>query len=157
MGLEHEAWGFVTVVVFLVYFVLVIGWLVPVLLVARFGGLRGISRPSISGASHRRRAYADLMAFSGIGNGNRTLRASLLPFDLHGRSNRSATSLAEVDKRCYEEGAHVLTFHREAMLGGVQNAFCLSIQELVGLANEGLRPSWLFLRHCAEGDLLSAR
>lgn len=30
-GLEHQAWGLVTVVVFLVYFVLVIGWLVPLL------------------------------------------------------------------------------------------------------------------------------
>lgn len=31
MGLEHQAWGVVTVVVFLVYFVLVIGWLIPLL------------------------------------------------------------------------------------------------------------------------------
>ncbi len=31
MGLEHQSWGVVTVVVFLVYFVLVIGWLVPLL------------------------------------------------------------------------------------------------------------------------------
>ena len=31
MRLEHQAWGVVTVVVFLVYFVLVIGWLVPML------------------------------------------------------------------------------------------------------------------------------
>jgi hypothetical protein len=31
MGLEHQAWGVVTVVVFLVYFVLVIDWLIPLL------------------------------------------------------------------------------------------------------------------------------
>ena len=31
MGIEHQAWGVVTVAVFLVYFVLVIGWLVPLL------------------------------------------------------------------------------------------------------------------------------
>ena len=31
MALEHQAWGVATAVVFLVYFVLVIGWLVPML------------------------------------------------------------------------------------------------------------------------------
>jgi len=31
MGLEDHEWGVVTVVVFLVYFVLVIGWLIPML------------------------------------------------------------------------------------------------------------------------------
>lgn len=31
MGAEHKAWGVVTVVFFLVYFVVVIGWLVPLL------------------------------------------------------------------------------------------------------------------------------
>ena len=31
MEIEHQAWGVVTVVVFLVYFVLVIGWLIPLL------------------------------------------------------------------------------------------------------------------------------
>lgn len=31
MGLEHQAWSIVTVVVFLVYVILVIGWLVPML------------------------------------------------------------------------------------------------------------------------------
>jgi hypothetical protein len=30
--LEHQAWGVVTVAVFLLYFLLVIGWLVPLLL-----------------------------------------------------------------------------------------------------------------------------
>jgi hypothetical protein len=31
MAFQHQAWGIVTVVVFLAYFVLVIGWLVPLL------------------------------------------------------------------------------------------------------------------------------
>jgi hypothetical protein len=31
MGLEHQAWGGVTAVVFLLYFLLVIGWLIPLL------------------------------------------------------------------------------------------------------------------------------
>jgi isoprenylcysteine carboxyl methyltransferase (ICMT) family protein YpbQ len=31
MGLEHQAWGIVTVVVFLVYVIFVVGWLIPVL------------------------------------------------------------------------------------------------------------------------------
>ena len=31
MGFEHQAWGTVTVVVFLAYAVLVVGWLVPML------------------------------------------------------------------------------------------------------------------------------
>lgn len=31
LGVQHQAWGVVTVVIFLVYFVLVAGWLVPML------------------------------------------------------------------------------------------------------------------------------
>jgi hypothetical protein len=31
MGLEHQAWGIVTLLVVLVYFLLMIGWLVPLL------------------------------------------------------------------------------------------------------------------------------
>ena len=31
MGLEHQSWGIVTLMIFLVYVVVVIGWLVPVL------------------------------------------------------------------------------------------------------------------------------
>lgn len=31
MGIEHQSWGIVTVMVFLVYVVVVIGWLVPML------------------------------------------------------------------------------------------------------------------------------
>jgi hypothetical protein len=97
------------------------------------------------------------MAFSCDGKRNRTLLASSLLFNAHGRSSRSATSLAEVDKRCYQEGAHVLGFDCQPMLCGVQNAFGISIHKLVGLANEGLSPGRLFLRHDAQSDLLSPR
>ena len=31
IGLEHHSWGIVTVMVFIVYFVVVIGWLIPML------------------------------------------------------------------------------------------------------------------------------
>ena len=48
MGLGHQAWGTVTVLVFLVYLLLTIGWLVPLL-----WALRLVSRSLMRGARSR--------------------------------------------------------------------------------------------------------
>jgi hypothetical protein len=74
-----------------------------------------------------------------------------------GSLRSSATSLAEVDNGRDQEGAHILGFDCQAMLCGVQYALGIGIHKLVGLANEGLRPSWLFPRHHTQSDLLTAR
>ena len=68
-----------------------------------------------------------------------------------------ATPLAEIDKSHDQEGAHVLGFHCQAVLCGVQHALSIGIHELVGMANKGLRPGRLFLRHNTHNDLLNAR
>ena len=52
--------------------------------------------------------------------------------------------MAELDKCRYQEGAHVLGFHCQAVLRGVQNAFGVGIHKLAGLANEGLRQAVCF-------------
>ncbi|HET6179940.1 MAG TPA: hypothetical protein VFE61_23665 [Candidatus Sulfotelmatobacter sp.] len=49
MGSEHQAWGIVTVLVFLVYLVLAIGWLVPLLT-----GLIRLISPSLMPGKHFR-------------------------------------------------------------------------------------------------------
>jgi hypothetical protein len=48
-GLEHQAWGVVTVVVFLLYFVLAIGWLIPML----WALIRLVSPPVMRGKHFR--------------------------------------------------------------------------------------------------------
>jgi len=49
MGLEHESWGIVTVVVFLVYVVVATGWLVPML----WAVIRLVSPSHLRGAHSR--------------------------------------------------------------------------------------------------------
>jgi hypothetical protein len=114
-----------------------------------------MSHSSISRASHRRSAYADLMAFSCTGSRNRISR--YLKFDVYGQLRSSATPLAEIDKRRNQERAHVLWFGCQAMLCGVQHALSVGIHELLGMANKGLRPGRLFLRHNTHDDRLNAR
>ena len=78
-------------------------------------------------------------------------------FDVYSQLGSRATPLAEIDKRRDQERAHVLGLDCQAMLCGVQHALSIGIHELVGMANKGLRPGRLFLRHSTHDDLLNGR